>query len=68
MPMLHEYSPIRRSRNWTIMNVQAVLDYCTAPDPPTSAFLFPIFCYRYLVSGLRFSILQPFFRGFSNSQ
>jgi hypothetical protein len=25
MPMLHEYSPIRRSRNWTIMNVQSVL-------------------------------------------
>ena len=26
MPMLHEYSPIRRSRNWTIMNVQSVLN------------------------------------------
>jgi len=25
MPMIHEYSPIRRSRNWTIMNVQSVL-------------------------------------------
>ncbi len=25
MPMLHEYSTIRRSRNWTIMNVQSVL-------------------------------------------
>jgi hypothetical protein len=26
MPMLHEYRPIRRSRNRTIMNVQSVLN------------------------------------------
>jgi len=31
--MLHEYSPIRRSRNWTIMNVQSVLQ--TQPHKKT---------------------------------
>ncbi len=25
MPMLHEYSSMRRSRDWIIMNVQSVL-------------------------------------------
>jgi len=33
MPMLHEYSPIRRSRNWTIMNVQSVLKPKTTKVP-----------------------------------